>query len=228
MVEILKKIKSKMTKKQKLFVYFCVFFFVIFLILNYLNRNVNPIIIAVSEAKVGALSVKAVNTAIEEITSDANLYSNLIKIEYNSNNEIVFIQANSIAINSLTRQLATKVQTNLDSMGTSGVQIPIGSFSGLTVLNGIGPKVTIRLIPVGSINCSFISEFETAGINQTNHKIYVNIETRVNLVLPLASKYITRTTQMLICDNIIIGKVPDTYLYTNSLDDALNLVPDGS
>ena len=225
MGEAIKKLKNKLTRKQKLFIYVLIFFFLIFLILNYLNTRVNPIIITVSEARVRSLSITAVNNAIGEVVSNELVYDNLIKIEEDSSGKISLIQADPIAINKLTKQLMALTQTNLEDMGETAVQIPLGSFSGLPVLNGLGPKISIKLFPLGSINCNFISEFRSAGINQTNHKIYVNLETRVNLVLPLATKLITTTTQMLLCESIIVGAVPEVYLQANSLDEALNLVP---
>jgi sporulation protein YunB len=226
MVRVYKKIKSKMTRRQKLFVFACIFFFTCFLMLNYLNKNVNPVIISVSEAKVSSLSVKAVNNAIGEVVGDGTVYNDLVSIQQDSDGQVTLIQANAIEINKLSKNLANATQANLENMGTSGIKIPLGSFSGLPVLNGMGPRVNIRLLPVGSINCSFVSEFKSAGINQTHHKIYVNVETKVNLVLPLATKYITTNTQMLICESIIVGKVPEVYLNSNDYENALNLVPD--
>lgn len=218
-------LKHKLTRKQKIFVWFFVLLFLLFVMLNYLNKYVNPIIISVSEAKVRSLSIKAVNNAIAIVVSEEDVYSNLIKIEEDDTGKITLIQANSLAINDLNRKLMQRTQEQLEVMGETGVQIPVGSFSGLPVLNGLGPKVTIRLFPVGNVVCNFNSEFNSAGINQTNHKIYVNMETKVSLVLPLAIKQVSTVTQMLICENIIIGAVPEVYLQANSLDEALNLVP---
>jgi sporulation protein YunB len=226
MSRLFKIFKNKLTVRQKVFVGFLIFFFLIFLLLNYLNTNVNPIIISASEAKVRSLSNKAVNEAIGEVVSSEVVYDSLIKIEEDEEGKISLIQANPIAINALTKQLMEATLTNLENMGESGVQIPLGSFSGVAVLNGFGPKVRIRIVPVGSVNANFISEFKSAGINQTNHKIYVNLETNVSLVLPLATKKISTVTQMLICESIIVGEVPVTYLNSTSLDEVLNLVPD--
>ena len=211
MSRLFKILKNKLTIRQKVFVGFLIFFFLVFLLLNHLNANVNPIIISVSEARVRSLSNRAVNDAIGEVVSSELVYENLIKITEDSEGKISLIQANPIAINALTKQLMQATLTNLENMGTTGVPIPIGSFSGLTVLNGMGPKVTIKIFPVGSVNSSFVSEFRSAGINQTNHKIYVNMETNVSLVLPLATKKITTVTQMLICESIIIGVVTEIY-----------------
>jgi len=225
MVKMLERFKCRLNKKQKIVIWFFVFLFVSILLLNYLSTHVNPIIISVSEARVRALSVLAVNNAIGEVVTNPDLYNELVKVQEDETGQITLIQANAIAVNHLNKRLMLATQQQIEDMGGVGVKIPLGSFSGLPVLNGLGPKVTIRLFPVGNVQCTFVSEFKSAGINQTNHKILVNMETRVSLVLPLATKQVTTMTQMLICESIIVGRVPDTYLQAASLDEMLNLVP---
>ena len=225
MVALLNHFKRRLSFRQKVVVWLFVILFFLVLFLNYLNVYVNPVIISVSEAKVKALSVIAANNAIGEVVTSPNLYNDLITIEKDDEGNIVLIQANAIAVNQLNKMLMTATQEHLESMGEAGVKIPAGSFSGLPLLNGIGPRVTIRLFPVGNVQCTFESYFESAGINQTNHKIVVNMETMVSVVLPLATKKVTTNTQMLICESIIVGKVPEVFLQANSLDEALNLVP---
>jgi len=225
MVKVLEILKHRLTKKQKFFIWLFVFLFCAFLLLNYLTKNVNPIIISVSEAKVRSLSMIAMNNAITKLTSDEELYTDLVKIQEDETGKITLIQANVFAINNLTNQIMGETQTELEDMGDVGISIPIGSFSGLPVLNGLGPKVTIRLLPVGNVQCNFVSEFTSAGINQTSHKIFVNLEAKVSLVLPLATKQVTTDTQILICESIIVGSVPEVYLQATSLDEMLNLVP---
>lgn len=194
-------------------------------IILYLNYVVNPIILQTSEAQIRSLATKAVGSAIYEIVNQNDIYDNLVKITYDNEGKIRLIQANSIAINFLNRSLTKLAQKNLEQIGVQGIDIPIGSFSGLPIFVGRGPTVNIKLLPVGAISSNFSSEFTTAGINQTNHKIYVNISSNVSIILPTSNQLVTTSTQVLICENIIIGEIPETYLYSDSLDEMLNLIP---
>jgi sporulation protein YunB len=110
-------------------------------------------------------------------------------------------------------------------MGQKGVNIPLGTFTGLPILVGLGPPINIKLIPIGAINCNFTSQFVSAGINQTNHRIYLQVSSKINVILPTETRTLSNTTQMLISENIIIGKVPETYLFSDEIGDLLNLVP---
>ena len=104
------------------------------------------------------------------------------------------------------------------------LSIPIGSFSGLPVLSGVGPVVSVPTAPYGSVKCTFLSKFVSAGINQTVHKIYLNVETSISLVLPFNKLKVDDSTEVLISESLIIGEIPETYLMAEEKSDLLNMV----
>ena len=110
-------------------------------IILYLNYVVNPIILQTSEAQIRSLATKAVGSAIYEIVNQNDIYDNLVKITYDNEGKIRLIQANSIAINFLNRSLTKLAQKNLEQIGVQGIDIPIGSFSGLPIFVGRGPTL---------------------------------------------------------------------------------------
>ncbi|MCL2540694.1 MAG: sporulation protein YunB [Firmicutes bacterium] len=194
-------------------------------VLFFMAYYINPIIVAISEARVKSYTVRAVNDAIQTVFRSSNIYDDLIEILYDNNGDISAIQTKSAAINFLSKELVREALNNVEDMGANGFGIPIGSFTGMPILVGRGPEVIIRLIPIGSVHSNFISQFVAAGINQTNHRIYLNMETRVSLILPVVHRTITSVANVLICESIIIGKVPHVYFSSNNLTEMLNLVP---
>lgn len=216
---------KKSSIKQKATIAIVVILLVIIGAILYLNFVVNPVVISMSEAKVRSLATKAVGGAVYEIISQGDIYSDLISVSKNNNGDVSMIQANSVQINLLTRKLTRLATSNLEQIGEQGIDIPIGTFSGMPILVGRGPSINIKMIPIGAISSSFKSEFTNAGINQTNHRIYVTIKSKVNVVLPTANQTVETSTQVLICENIIIGKIPETYLNSDSLDEMMNLIP---
>ena len=186
---------------------------------------VNPIIIDASEAKVRSLTQSAVESAVYDVIKDEYLYSDLIEIIKDSNNDIQMISANAYKINLLSKEILNSAQNNLTTLGEQGIEIGIGTFTGITLFTDKGPKASIKLSPIGTIYTRFHSEFTSAGINQTNHSIYLYVQTDVSLILPTDTKVISTTTEVLLTESIIQGKIPDTYLNSNQLDEMLNLVP---
>lgn len=202
-----------------------IFILLFFGALCFLNLVVNPIIIETSSSKVKSLSQYAVNTAVFEVIKDASIYDSLVKIQRDEEGNITMISSNAVRINYLSREIIENAQKKLEFLGSKGVNIPLGTFFGMPILVGHGPLVNIKLIPIGAINCNFSSKFISAGVNQTNHRIYLEVNSIVNIILPTASQNVNTKTQIMIAENIIIGKVPQTYLYSDDIGNLLNLVP---
>lgn len=219
------KTKKKIGVKQKIYFFVALFLLIIIGILLYLNYVVNPVVISMSEAKVKSLATKAVNASVYEIVSKGDIYSDLITITKNNSGDVSLIQANAVQVNQIAQELTRLATKNLETIGEKGIDIPIGTFSGMPILVGRGPSINLKMIPIGQIASSFKSVFSSAGINQTNHRIYVTITSKVSVVLPTANQMVETSTQVLICENIIIGKVPETYLHSDSLDEMMNLIP---
>lgn len=161
--------------------------------------------------------VEASNNAISKINTFS--YDNLIHINYDSNNSISSIIADSQAINNIANTLAIDTQKQINDLSSLGITIPIGTFSGISFLIGKGSDVNLSVNPIGSVKCEFYTSFTSAGINQTLHKIYVAIESQASLILPFQMQKIKNLTSYLISECVIIGEVPSTYLNITSLKD---------
>ena len=217
--------KRHMPIKLKIGICVCVLFIIILCVFLYLNYVVNPVIIELSTAQTRSLSQKAVEEAVYQTINSGFIYDDLITITHDENGDVMYISTNSLQINLLARDLVKNAQIELETMGNNGIDIPVGTFTGMPIFVGRGPEINIKLLPIGSIHCKFSSEVIEAGINQTNHKIYLTVTTNVSVILPTANQTVQTTTQIMIAESIIVGKIPDTYLNSSSIDDMLNLVP---
>ena len=177
--------KSKFRHKKRWLVILSVLAMVVFLILLYIIKVINPIIISIGEARIKSLATRSINAAVNEILTSGYSYSSLISITFDVNGDVVLIEANAMEINKLSKEIAAVSQTRLDLMGEQGMGVPIGSLSGIALFMGQGPDIRFKLYPIGSISCTFSSQFLGAGVNQTNHKIYANINSSINVVLPI-------------------------------------------
>lgn len=185
-----------------------------FLILTvaWVHHNVTTMLKSMAEATMRSITTVAVNDAIYYTLNDAVRYEDLISVERDEAGEIVAISANSLQINRIARDAAYMSQENLDKMSEAGIEMPLGAFTGIEAWAGFGPRIHIRIIPISNVQCTFRSEFETAGINQTKHSIYLEIVADISIILPSGSSNFASPTQVLICESVLVGKVPDTYL----------------
>ena len=214
-----------LTRKKKWLLAAICFVLVVIGALLYFNFVINPVILSMSEIKVKSLTQRAVNQAVYEVVNSGPVYDDMIKISRNENGMVTLISADATEINRLARDLIKLSEIKLSEISERGIAIPIGTFSGMPIFVGRGPEVSIRLIPIGVISCNFRSEFHQSGINQTTHRIYVNINSNVSVVMPTQNQNIATTTELLLAESIIIGAIPNTYLNSESLDEMLNLLP---
>lgn len=186
--------------------------------------NVNPIIEQVSEHEVQALATAAVNSACDEVLSDY-LTADIIDYVMDNEGSLQMVTTNTAAMNAISRKAIDASQAKIALMGQQGVPIPLGSLTGITFLSGQGPDVYIKVFPIGTVNANFTSEFISSGINQTRHKILLNVFADIRVVMPGADDVVRTETQILLCENLIIGKVPEAYFQMQNLSDLLDLVP---
>ena len=210
--------------KRKLIIFLVVLFLIFISLLLYLNYVVNAVIMSTSSAKVRSLSQRAVENAVKQVINSSVVYDTLVMSTRDNNGKIVTISSNSATINMLALELSDKAQSALSQMGATGIDIPIGSFSGMPIFTGRGPTVNIKMLPIGTINCKFESTFTEAGINQTNHRIFLKVISSVSVILPTANQVVKTETQLMISESIIVGEIPQTYLHSNT-DEMLNLLP---
>lgn len=219
------KLNKIIVNKKKTIIVTTIFAGILCFIISSIVYVVNPVIVDTVEIKAKALATKAMNNAISDTIGVTFNYDDIVKISYDNYGNVSLIQANSSGINKFTKNLAINTEKVIEEMGRNLVYIPLGTFTGIPILVGRGPKIRLKMMPVGAVTCKFQSKFESAGINQTLHKIYVNIDTNIGVVLPLSSSKINVVQEVLICEAIVVGQVPEVYLYSDTLDTLLNFVP---
>jgi hypothetical protein len=75
-----------------------------------------------------------------------------------------------------------------------------------------GTAVNYRALSIVSVESNFTSTFQSVGINQTLHSIYVSVICNINVHFPLYVKNQSTLTKILISEAVLVGKVPDVYL----------------
>lgn len=177
----------------------------------YFRNNIVPTVMGSAIAEVRAMCTNSVNLAVTAVVGGGLEYDDLFNVVKNEEGDIEMVQANSPEINMIAREIANLAQANLDELGLKEISIPIGTFTGLALLMGLGPDVTISVMPIGSALCDFVSYFTSAGINQTLHKIYIDVHATINIVTPIDEPTITVKAEVLVAENLIVGNVPQFY-----------------
>ena len=170
---------------------------------------------SVSEYSKKVLETKmtaSINNAVLFSLSTPVAYNDLIVVQKDNDGNIALLASDSYKTNQIKSSIDKTAKSLIDIDCKKGIEMPFGALTGVSLFSGYGKKINLKILSVGKINSKFISEFSQAGINQTNHSIYLEINAEVYLNLPFITKTITEKSQVLICNAILVGKVPSVYL----------------
>ena len=80
---------------------------------------------------------------------------------------------------------------------------------------------------MGNVETDLRSEFTSQGINQTLHRIYLQVKCKLEILTPFQDVSKEITNQVLLMENVIVGHIPDTYYNLEGMEtsgDTLNVV----
>ncbi|MCM8711304.1 sporulation protein YunB [Clostridium sp. SYSU_GA19001] len=175
-----------------------------------LDKIITPTVMVVAVAEMRAKAMEIITSSILNEYSKQFNYDDIIRIEKNSEGNIAMLKADTIKMNKIAADVVLNSQKELKKLGSIGIKIPIGYIFQNNILAGIGPYVTVKMEPIGYIETKYESEFESAGINQTRHKIYVQVSAKAKIIIPTKNEEIQIKSEVPIAETIIIGKTPDT------------------
>ena len=206
--------KKKRRRRRAKITLACVLLLSVFLFFHF-QRNVTRVLISISEATMRASTTVAVNDAVYYTLSDEMRYEDLVTITRDDKGNITAVSANPLKINKIARDTASISQSNLKNLSLNGIPVPLGALTGVEAFAGLGPNIQFRIIPVSSVSCDFSSAFESVGINQTKHSIYLNVIADISIVMPSRTENFAVLTEILVGEWLIVGSIPDTYLQSD-------------
>ncbi|WP_352419887.1 sporulation protein YunB [Proteiniborus sp.] len=203
--------RRRRNKKKKVFA-----IVVIILVLSiygfvWVDKNIKPTVLAISEVQARKIATQAINEAVKNKIKDDIKYKDLIFVNFDREGKVTMMQANTIMMNSIASDVALEVQENIRNVATKQVKIPIGNALNSQLFKG--PNINITIVPQGTVTVDFTTEFIESGINQTIHKVYLVIITDVRVIVPLASEVIRIVTNIPVAETIIVGEVPESYIF---------------
>lgn len=190
-----------------------------------LNRNLTGVVLSLADARARSLAVQVLNAAVEETLTDGLTYEQLMAVTTGPDGSVRLIQANTAEMNRLASRVTLLAQQKLEQLEGQTIHVPLGSALGLTIFAGAGPKIPVQILPVGAVTPRFDTEFQTAGINQTRHKLLLTLTATVRLVIPTGASVMEASTQMAVAESIIVGQVPDSFVDLNGDSEMLDLIP---
>lgn len=152
---------------------------------------------------------KYINTAVNEAVqqelqnAEENTYTNIVR---DDSGKIVSVTADTVQLNQFKAGLAQRISKKLN--GKASIGIPVGSLTDVALFNGRGFHVPLKLSMEGTADILIETEFESAGINQSCHRISVVVRTSVVSQSKRFAVSTENETNFVLSETVIVGSVP--------------------
>ena len=206
----------KKVKISKKYVNIVTIIIVALLTVFFLIKTITPVFNNLCQSEAKATATKIVNDTIDDVMENYT-YTDLVVINKDNDGKINSIHADTATLNKIVSNIATNIQKNIDSQENRDIYIRLGTFTGITLLSGRGPKVPIRISSIGNIDTNIKSEFESAGINQTIHRITLETKCEIQILTPFNTIVSSVEDKVILAENIVIGEIPESYFDIGNL-----------
>ncbi len=154
----------------------------------------------------------AVTAGIENsLDTDRVRYDDLIKFGRDSNGNIVSVTTDAYYLNKIGNNIGDKIDEHINQMKSYVLKIPFSVLFHEQLINGRGLKMPIVFVMTGITTTDFKNEFTSAGVNQTHHRIMMNITVNAYVIHSGNVTVVPYETNVCIAESIVVGITPQTF-----------------
>ena len=184
-------------------------------VLIFFRTRYNATIRALAQTQVINATSDLINDAIDkQIEKGTIQYDRIVFFEKDLNGNITALKTNMSEVNRLKTDILNLINDEILAMDTTDLGIPIGSLILPELMSGRGPEIPVKILSIRNSEGSFESQFTEAGINQTLQQLTMHVSIDVSILVLGAAESFTVSSQVVVAETIIVGKVPDTFFQT--------------
>ena len=212
----------RFTGRQRVLIWLTVIFTLLLALTVAVVLHMKPDVVDLATARtsnaVNRIVVAAVNDAVDSGRID---YEQLVDFDKDAEGHVTALRSNMAAFNRLQASIADDILQRMAEVSSTDLAIPIGTLTGSPLLAGRGPCLRVRMQSVGTATARFDNQFSSAGINQTRHRIILDVDVHVSILLPGLTTYTKVSNEISVAETVIVGGVPETYTYFSTTPDEI-------
>lgn len=183
------------------------------LLLHMLNGRMRPVLETTASSQATNLMVQAIDTAVDNCLQEDDMnYGDFVALETDAAGKVTSITSNTAANSRFKRRVTEAVIRQLGTMNSDELGVPLGTLTGQPLLSGAGPRVRVKVDSVGEVTADYTNTFTSAGVNQTLHRVCLDVTATVYLFLPGDILPVSVNSSVCVAETVIVGETPDTYL----------------
>jgi len=172
-----------------------------------LEQRVAPQVQALVEIAARQQASQAIAEAVERVlTEEGVTYERLAA--YEEQNGVKSIQTNAVEINLLRLKINQAVEEAVRSR-RSKLSLPLGALLGSQLFSGTGPSINVRLAMTGDAVSDIRSDISGAGVNQTMHRILMDLHVTLAVILPGGAQQTDVALTICLAETVIVGNIPN-------------------
>lgn len=141
-------------------------------------------------------------------------YDRIVFFEKDLDGRITALKTNMSEVNRLKTDILNIINDEILALDNSDIGIPLGSLFFPELLSGKGPAIPVRILSIRNSDANFVSDFSQAGINQTLHRLNMEVSIDVAVLVLGQTASFTVSSEVVVAETVIVGDVPQTYLQT--------------
>ncbi len=180
-----------------------------------LRSRYREVIRDLAETSVKNTTSDLTNDAIaRQIAEGIIQYDRIVYFEKDLDGRITALKTNMSEINRLKTDILNIINDEIMALDTSDIGIPLGSLFLPEFLSGKGPAIPVHILSIRNSDAAFQSAFSQAGINQTLHKLTMEVSVDVAVLVLGQTSSFTINSEVVVAETVIVGDVPNTFLQT--------------
>lgn len=185
-----------------------------FLLIRWFDAALRPQLIALSSARLRNHLTQVADASLGRAMEGQELLNGgMVTLQTGSG--LSTLTTNTVSLNRLRAAVLEDIIAQVESIDSDSLGVPLGALTGIDLLSAWGPRLPVQVLSVASAEGQYRNDFTGAGINQTLHRIMLDVTLDAELLLPGGMVNVTVSTPICVTETIIIGQVPQTYLNWN-------------
>lgn len=185
-----------------------------FLLIRWFDMALRPQLIALSEAQVKNHLTQVADRSVGKALAAQGLsYGDMVTLR--ASGQLSTLVTDTAALNRLRTAVLEDIIAQVESIDHDSLGVPLGALTGIDLLSAAGPKLPVQVLSVAWAEGRYRNDFTSAGINQTLHRIMLDVSLTAKLLLPGGVVELSVSTPVCVSETVIVGQVPQTYVGLN-------------
>ncbi len=203
------KVREKIKRKVFYLLTVLLIFLLTLILLNmYAQKSNNSILILANQTFEKNIYNALNNTIQKTIENDLE---DILKINKNSNNEIVYIDYDLKNTYAYLEKATKIIKYKLNETDNFILTVPFLAGSKIALLNNFGPTLSIKINYINAILTNIYTKVTNYGLNNALVEAYIRITIDGLITTPITEKKTSVSYDFLISSKLINGKVPGIY-----------------